>query len=56
MFNPAISRTDPPYHLSSDTDPLFRFHRWKASQGNLDVMEMSNMGRISPCHICPSIE
>ena len=29
-FNKAISGMDVPRHLSSDYDPLFQYHRWKA--------------------------
>jgi len=31
MFGQAIRGSDPPKYLSSDNDPLFRFHRWKAN-------------------------
>jgi hypothetical protein len=32
MFNHAIAGAlARPYHLSSDHDPLFEFHRWKAN-------------------------
>jgi transposase InsO family protein len=29
MFNHAISGQPLPKHLSTDNDPLFRFHRWR---------------------------
>ena len=29
MFNRAIARQPLPRHVSSDHDPLFRFHRWR---------------------------
>ena len=31
MFNRAIAKQRPPRYLSSDHDPLFRFHRWLAN-------------------------
>src|ERR1700687_3617720 len=37
MFNHAISGQPLPKHLSTDNDPLFRFHRWRA---NLRVLEI----------------
>ena len=43
MFNHAISGADPPRYLSSDNDPLFRFHRWKANLRILDVTEFKGV-------------
>ena len=40
MFNTIISRTESPRYLSSDNDPLFKFHRWKA---NLRILEMTEV-------------
>jgi hypothetical protein len=37
MFNHAVAGRPPPKHLSTDHDPLFRFHRWHA---NLRVREI----------------
>ena len=31
MFNQATSGANPPRYLSSDNDPLFRFHRWQVT-------------------------
>ena len=45
MFNRAIARQRPPKYLSSDNDPLFRFHRWLA---NLRVLEVDEIKAI-PC-------
>src|SRR5277367_1069928 len=36
MFNHAIAEQTPPQYLSSDHDPLFRFHRWLANLRVLD--------------------
>jgi len=43
MFNRAIARQSLPRHLSSDHDPLFRFHRWRA---NLRVLEVDEIKTI----------
>ncbi|MCG6887704.1 MAG: hypothetical protein LJE74_10885 [Proteobacteria bacterium] len=40
MFGRIISGTEPPTYLSSDNDPLFEFHRWKA---NLRVLEIEEI-------------
>ncbi len=45
MFNRAIAKKTPPRCLSSDHDPLFRFHRWLA---NLRVLEVDEIKAI-PC-------
>jgi len=45
MFNRAIAKQTRPRHLSSDHDPLFRFHRWLA---NLRVLEVDEIKAI-PC-------
>jgi transposase InsO family protein len=38
MFNRAIAKQTPPRCLSSDHDPLFRFHRWLANLRMLELM------------------
>ena len=40
MFNDAISRKGTPRYLSTDHDPLFKFHRWRA---NLRVLEIDEL-------------
>src|ERR1700730_7763655 len=45
IFNRAIAKKTPPRCLSSDHDPLFRFHRWLA---NLRVLEVDEIKAI-PC-------
>ena len=40
MFTRAMAGHAPPPHLSSDNDPLFTFHRWRANLRVLDVDEM----------------
>lgn len=54
MFNHAISGADPPRYLSSDNDPLFRFHRWRANLRILDVEEIKTVPYIPMSH--PFIE
>ena len=43
MFNRAIAKQTMPRYLSSDHDPLFRFHRWLA---NLRVLEVNEIKAI----------
>ena len=40
MFDQAVTGRPPPKHVSTDHDPLFRFHRWRA---NLRVREMEEV-------------
>jgi putative transposase len=37
MFNRAMGRQSAPTYLSSDHDPLYRFHQWQANLRILDV-------------------
>ena len=43
MFNHAIARQGVPRYLSSDNDPLFDFHRWKANLRVLEVDELKSV-------------
>ncbi len=43
MFNQVISGEDPPRYLSSDNDPLFSFHRWKANLRILEIIEIKTV-------------
>ncbi len=43
MFNRAISGKGEPRYLSSDHDPLFEYHRWKANLRILDVEEIKTV-------------
>ena len=43
MFNRAVARQALPRHLSSDNDPLFRFHRWRANLRVLEVDEIKTV-------------
>lgn len=43
MFTRTIARTDvTPAFLSSDNDPLFLFHRWRANPRMIDVEEIKS--------------
>jgi Integrase core domain len=55
MFNHAIAGAlTRPRHLSSDHDPLFEFHRWKANLRILDVTEIKTVPEVPLSH--PFIE
>lgn len=54
MFNKIINRRDVPKYLSSDNDPLFHFHRWKANLRILDIEEIKSVPYAPTSH--PFIE
>ncbi len=43
MFNRATRGQPPPTYLSSDHDPLYRFHQWQANLRILDVKEIKTV-------------
>jgi len=43
MFNKIISGKSLPKYLSSDNDPLFLFHRWKANFRIIDIEEIKSI-------------
>ena len=43
MFSEIISRKGLPQYLSSDNDPLFRFHQWRANLRILDIEEIKTV-------------
>ena len=43
MFNQAVAGQLPPQHLSTDNDPLFRFHRWLANLRVLEIDEVKSV-------------
>ena len=43
IFNQAISGKGSPQYLSSDHDPLFEYHRWKANLRILDIEEVKTV-------------
>ncbi len=50
MFNSAIRGAGPPKYVSSDHDPLFRFHRWKANLRILEVTEVKTVPYLPISH------
>ena len=50
MFNDATSGQDWPKHLSSDNDPLFQYHRWKANMRVLDIDEIKSLPHVPMSH------
>ena len=50
MFNRAIAGVDPPKYLSSDNDPLFLFHQWKANLRVLEVEEIKSVPHVPVSH------
>ena len=43
MFNDAIAGQPLPKHISTDHDPLFRFHRWLANLRVLEIEEIKSV-------------
>ena len=43
MFNKIISTNGIPQRLSSDNDPLFRYHQWQANLRILDIEEIKSV-------------
>ena len=43
MFNQAIAGHAPPTRISTDHDPLFRFHQWRANLRVIDVEEIKSV-------------
>jgi putative transposase len=54
MFNCAIARQSLPKHVSTDHDPLFRFHRWLANLRVLEIDEIKSVPHVPVSH--PFIE
>jgi putative transposase len=54
MFNQIIAGNLLPKYLSSDNDPLFLFHRWKANLRILEIDELKSIPGIPTSH--PFIE
>jgi hypothetical protein len=51
MFNQIITGEAAfPRHLSSDHDPLFRFHRWRANLRILEVQEIKSIPHLPMSH------
>ena len=50
MFNDATSRQGWPKYMSSDNDPLFQYHRWKANLRVLDIKEIKSIPHVPMSH------
>ena len=50
MFNRATQGQTPPKYLSSDHDPLYRFHQWQANLRILDVKEIKTVPYVPLSH------
>ncbi len=50
MFNRAMATQPPPKHLSTDHDPLFRFHRWLANLRVIGVNEIKSIPYVPVSH------
>jgi transposase InsO family protein len=50
MFNDATSGQDCPVRLSSDNDPLFQYHRWKANLRVLEIEEIKSLPHVPMSH------
>ena len=50
MFNHAVAGQTRPKHLSTDHDPLFRFHRWLANLRVLDIEEIKSVPYVPVSH------
>jgi putative transposase len=54
MFNHAVAGQPLPKHLSTDHDPLFRFHRWLANLRVLEIEQIKSVPYVPVSH--PFIE
>ena len=50
MFNDATARQAWPKYLSSDKDPLFQYHRWKANLRVLNIEEIKSPPHVPMSH------
>ena len=50
MFNDATSGNGWPERLSSDNDPVFQYHRWKANLRVLDIAEIKSLPHVPMSH------
>ena len=50
MFNRAIADQSLPKHISTDHDPLFRFHRWLANLRVLQIAEIKSVPHVPVSH------
>ena len=50
MFNRAIGGQTTPKYLSTDNDPLYRFHQWQANLRVLEVTEIKTVPYVPLSH------
>ena len=50
MFNHAVAGQPLPKHVSTDHDPLFRFHRWLANLRVLEIEETKSVPSVPVSH------
>ena len=50
MFNHAVAGQPLPKHLSTDHDPLFRFHRWLANLRVLEIEQIKSVPYVPVSH------
>ena len=50
MFNEATSGSGWPDRISSDNDPLFQYHQWKANLRVLDIEEIKSLPHVPMSH------
>ena len=50
MFNDATSGQSWPGRISSDNDPLFQYHRWKANLRVLEIEEIKSLPHVPMSH------
>jgi putative transposase len=50
MFNDATAGQGWPKYLSSDNDPLFQYHRWKANVRVLEIEEIKSLQHVPMSH------
>ncbi len=50
MFNDATSEAGWPERISSDNDPLFQYHRWKANLRVIEIEEIKSLPHVPMSH------
>jgi len=50
MFYQAVSGNSLPKYLSSDNDPLYRYHQWQANLRVLDILEIKTVPYVPLSH------
>ena len=50
MFNQIHSQQPLPQHLSSDNDPLFKYHRWQANLRIMEIEEIKTVPHVPISH------